>query len=50
MSETRGAKRRKPPNKHRPTKGEMEDVVVIPATLDPLAGAVPTGRAPRHGG
>ena len=33
MSETKGAKRRKPPNKHQPTKSQMEEVIVIQATL-----------------
>ena len=43
MSETKDAKLRKPPNKHQPTKAEMEEVIVIPATLDQLAGAVLAG-------
>ena len=33
MSETKGATRRKPPNKHQLTKAEMEEVIVIDATL-----------------
>ena len=41
-------KQRKPPNKHQPTKAEMEEVIVIPATLDQLAGAVLAGGAPRR--
>ena len=45
---TKGAKRRKPSNKHQPTKAEMEEVIVIPATLDEFAGAVLTGGAPRR--
>ena len=48
MSETKGTKRRKPPNKHQPKKAEMEEVIVIPATLDQLAGAVLAGGAPRR--
>ena len=48
MSETKGATRRKPPNKHQPTKAEMEEVIVIPATLDQIAGAVLAGGAPRR--
>ena len=43
MSETKGAKRRKPPNKYQPTKAQMEEVIVIPATLDQLAAAVLAG-------
>ena len=48
MSKTKGAMRRKPPSKHQPTKAEMEEVIVIPATLDQLAGAVLAGGAPRR--
>ena len=47
MSETNAAMR-KPPNKHQPTKAEMEEVIAIPATLDQLAGAVLAGGAPRR--
>ena len=47
-STTKRAAARKPPNKHQPTKAEMEEVIVIPATLDQLAGAVLAGGAPRR--
>lgn len=40
--------RRKPPNKHQPSKAEMDEVIVIDATLDQLAGAVLAGGAPRR--
>ncbi len=48
MSETKGAKRRKPPSKHQPTKAEMEEVIVIDASLDQLASAVLVSGAKRR--
>ena len=33
MSETKGATRQKPPSKRQRTKAEMEEVIVIDATL-----------------
>lgn len=48
ISETRGTKRQKPPNVRQPTKAEMEEIIVIHATLDQLAGAVLAGGAPRR--
>ena len=48
MPKSKDTTGRKPPNKHQPTKAEMEEVIVIPATLDQLAGAVLTGGAPRR--
>ena len=40
--------RRKPARKHQPTKAEMEEVIVIDATRDQLAGAVLAGGASRR--
>ena len=48
MSETKGAMRRKPPNKRQPTKAEMEEIFVIDVTLDELAGAVLAGGPKRR--
>ena len=48
MAETKGTTRRKPPNKHQPTKAEMEEVIAVPGTLDQLASAVLVGGAPRR--
>ena len=48
ITETNGAMLRKPPSKHQATKAEMEEVIVIDATRDQLAGAVLAGGAPRR--
>ena len=47
-SKTKRPAARKPPSKHQPTKAEMEEAIVIPATLDQLAGAVLAGVATRR--
>ncbi|MDE0172013.1 MAG: hypothetical protein OYH76_03280 [Defluviicoccus sp.] len=48
MPKARSTGGQKPPSKHQPTKAEMEEVIVIDASLDELAGAVLAGGALRR--